>query len=123
MSISERIGAICEFEGSQKKFSEKTGIKQQTVSGMVSRQANIRSDNIIAIAEAYPNLSMEWLITGQGEMWKAEIPAVREVPLTDKEKEDMMREMIELQKSQINMLKQAILEKAPELGKWLKLEE
>jgi hypothetical protein len=59
-------------------------------------------------------------------MWKAsedEIPETSGKPIDDSEKEEMMREMIELQKSQINMLKQAILEKAPELGKWLKLDD
>ncbi|MEZ4991865.1 MAG: helix-turn-helix transcriptional regulator [Saprospiraceae bacterium] len=123
MSISERIGLICEFEGSQKKFSEKTGIKQQTVSGMVSRQANIRSDNIIAIAEAYPNLSMEWLITGQGEMWKPEKEDERIEPMEDTEKELLKDEVISLLKKQIRMMTQAILEKSPELAEYLRLEE
>lgn len=123
MSISERVEAIVEFEGSQRKFAEKTGIAQTTISRMVSRQANIRSDNIVAIVEAYPNLNVKWLITGEGEMWEQDKPATREAPLEDTEKELLKDEVISLLKSKIRMMTQAILEKSPELAKYLRLED
>lgn len=123
MSISECIEALVDYEGSQRKFAEKTGIAQTTISRMVSKQGNIRSDNILAIVEAYPNLNVKWLITGEGEMWISENEQPRETPLSDDEKEAMKDEMIELLKFQVNTMKKAILEKAPELAKYLNLED
>lgn len=126
MSYSERIKQLVEFEGSQAKFSKKVGLSPQSINRIINQGSGVNGDTILAIAQSYPKLSMEWFITGEGEMWKAsedEIPESSGRSIDDSEKEEMMREMIELQKSQINMLKQAILEKAPELGKWLKLDE
>lgn len=122
MSISERINVLCELEGSQRKFSEKTGIAQPTISRMVLRQANVRSDNIIAIVEAYPNLNVEWFITGEGEMWKSDKPEKREEPLTEAEKESLKDEIIALQKARIKQLEQEIKVRNPEIAKRLGIE-
>lgn len=123
MSISERLKALADFEGSQTNLAKKTGLTTQVISRTINKGAGIHSDTIIAIAEAYPNLSMEWFVTGKGEMWKADEPTVRETPMTDAEKELLKDEVIALQKARINELTRAILEKAPELGRYLRLEE
>lgn len=100
------------------------------ISRIINRGSGIHSDTLIAIAESYPNLSMEWFITGKGEMWKPDVPSVRETPMTDQEKDAMKDEMIELLKFQVNTMKKAILEKkkailekAPELAKYLNIDE
>jgi uncharacterized protein YerC len=50
MSVATRIKTLCEIEGSQSNFAEKTGIQRQTVSRIVNRGTGIRSDTIEAIA-------------------------------------------------------------------------
>lgn len=123
MSISERLKELADFEGSQTNLAKKTGLKSQVISRIINQGSGIHSDTLIAIAESYPNLSMEWFITGKGEMWKPDVPAVRETPMTDQEKDAMKDEMIGLLKFQVNTMKKAILEKAPELAKYLNIDE
>ena len=126
MSYSERIKQLVEFEGSQAKFSKKVGLSPQSINRIINQGSGVNGDTILAIAEAYPKLSIEWFVTGEGKMWKAhvgEIPESREDRIIDSEKEEMMREMIELQKARIKELTRTILEKAPELAKYLDIEE
>ena len=124
MSVSERIKELCEFEGSQISFAKKTGIQSQTISKIIARGSEIRSDNILAIAEAYPNLSMQWFITGKGAMWMDEDTGqvVRSNPMSDEEKELLKDEIIALQKARIKQLEQEIKVRNPEIAKRLGIE-
>jgi DNA-binding Xre family transcriptional regulator len=70
MSISERVKLLCEHAGSQVKLSAKTGVTNATISKIVSKGGNARSDTLEAILKAYPNLSARWLLTGEGPMWE-----------------------------------------------------
>jgi transcriptional regulator with XRE-family HTH domain len=117
MSISERIEKICDFEGSQTKFSEKTGIVQQTISRIISKGSSIRSDNLAAIARAYPLLNIRWLLTGEGDMWVSEF---REGKTNqDSESHKLREEIISLLKDRINLLEENLKDKDPELAKKL----
>lgn len=124
MSVSERIKELCDFEGSQLSFAKKTGIQSQTISKIIARGSEIRSDNILAIAEAYPNLSMQWFITGKGAMWMDEDSGqvARSHPMSDEEKELLKDEIIALQKKRIKELEREIQAKNPELAKRLGIE-
>lgn len=65
--------------------SVKTRMAQTTISRIAFRQADIRSNSILAIVEACPNLNVERLVTGKGEIWKHDEPQEREKPMTDGE--------------------------------------
>jgi transcriptional regulator with XRE-family HTH domain len=52
------------------KLSAKTGVTNATISKIVSKGGNARSDTLEAILKAYPNLSARWLLTGEGPMWE-----------------------------------------------------
>lgn len=65
-----------EFLSSQKigrnRFEEQLGI---SIGYMSSKATTITSDVIEKVTSAYPNLSLDWLITGEGSMLKSEASA------------------------------------------------
>ncbi|MDH6309312.1 hypothetical protein M2451_002802 [Dysgonomonas sp. PFB1-18] len=52
---------------SKNKFYTQTGI----ANGTLDKKSGITGDTIVKIHNAYPDLSLEWLITGEGEMLKS----------------------------------------------------
>ena len=64
MTISERIfERLNEMHLSQKNFSEKTGIRQSTISEWKAKRTNPSSDKIMIICEVL-EVSPEWLLSG-----------------------------------------------------------
>ena len=64
MTISERIfERLNEMHLSQKNFSEKTGIRQSTISEWKAKKTNPSSDKIMIICEVL-EVSPEWLLSG-----------------------------------------------------------
>ena len=63
----ERLVKYIEYQGDTKyKFYKKTGLSN----GFLDKNRNIGSDKCEIISVYYPNLSLEWLITGKGDMEK-----------------------------------------------------
>lgn len=50
-------------------FSKQIGVTQTTLSAQIRGEKNVTMLTINAIADAFPTLSMEWLIRGNGLMW------------------------------------------------------
>ncbi len=66
MSIKERIVRYIKFKQiSQKDFCLMLNVSHGWVSGIIK---SIPSDKLAQIIELYPDLNIDWLITGQGEM-------------------------------------------------------
>lgn len=61
---------IAKAQGIEKEFALQTGIKQQTLNNYTKGKRNIGLDAIIAILSAYPDVSAEWLIRGEGDITK-----------------------------------------------------
>lgn len=57
---------------SQAEFSEKVGIKPSQVSEMLNGKRKISERTIHNIVEAFPDLNINWLLTGEGEMLKSD---------------------------------------------------
>lgn len=126
MSISQRIKVLCDFEGSQKNFALKTGIQRQTVNRIVKEDSGLRSDTLVAIFEAYPNLNMHWLMTGIGEMWTKAPDGYKKNdqvhPLADRahpEEAYLKMKVIELMEQRIKDLERQIMQRNPDLAKEL----
>lgn len=122
MSVANRIKTLCEIEGSQSNFAEKTGIQRQTVSRIVNRDTGIRSDTIEAIAIAYPTLSLRWLILGEEPMWRVEeenIPASGQQMQSD---DEMKLKMIDLLETKVRVLQREVKKLDPDLAKELGLD-
>lgn len=64
MTISERIFDLLKERGmTQKEFSERTGIKQSTISEWKSKRTNPSADKIMIICSVL-DVDMSWLLSG-----------------------------------------------------------
>lgn len=73
---------------SQKIFSKTTSIAEKTVSNIANDNTrNPKSDFFAATLRHYPELSIRWLILGEGEMWLPEGGATVGTGKVDIEKE------------------------------------
>lgn len=72
MDIIERLQKVIEYEGlTVSSFARRIGVGDQTVRGIVVQKRNKPGyDLIYRIAQTFEWLSIEWLITGNGEMKK-----------------------------------------------------
>lgn len=67
--MKERIRKIMERENmSQKEFSEATGIKQSSLSSILNGHSQATNRHVEAIYKRFPEISLSWLMFGQGEM-------------------------------------------------------
>lgn len=69
MNINERISYILELKGLNKNsFSQKTGIKPQTLHHIISERKTKPSFSVIEkILLTFKDINAEWLITGHGK--------------------------------------------------------
>ena len=68
MTTKDRVKAYCKAMGIPVKVFEQTiGVSNGYVNSI---SKGLGSDKLIPIIEKYPNLSIEWLLTGRGEMLK-----------------------------------------------------
>ena len=69
MGIRKRILKYIEYKGISKyKFYQETGFSN----GFLDKEGSIGADKCEKISYQYPDISLDWLITGQGEMLKSE---------------------------------------------------
>lgn len=106
---------------SQKEFCKIVGYPQSSLSGFLNGKTNSpRLDLIEGIAQNFPELDIDWLITGQGQMIK------QSYTNGEGEKEETgpisRKEIIELLKKRVNELEREIARKDPELAKKLGIE-
>lgn len=73
-NISGRVVEVIDNLGiRQSDFADKTTIGRSTLNSTIKRGAELKSDAIRLIKEAYPNLNLEWFLTGEGKMWKDDV--------------------------------------------------
>lgn len=81
-SVIERIKCIIENERcSTLSFSNVINVPRSTISNMFLKRTNPGYDLIRSVIDAFPAYSVDWLITGNGEMLKSEKTLV--IPNTD----------------------------------------
>lgn len=67
--MKERILQFIEYKRlSKNKFYKKTGLSN----GILDKQGGISSDSLEKIYYVYPEINLDWLLTGKGEMLKKE---------------------------------------------------
>jgi transcriptional regulator with XRE-family HTH domain len=70
--MKERLTAILKhFRISAAQFADEIGVQRASVSHVLSERNKPGFDFIQKIIAAYPSISAEWLITGNGEMLKS----------------------------------------------------
>ena len=66
--MNTRIKQIIEHEGlTDAEFADRTGIKRATLSHCLSGRNDVSKDIILKIHNAYPQVSVNWLMFGEGE--------------------------------------------------------
>lgn len=67
--ISDRIKAVMNKVGKNSiTFSEEIGIQQSTLSHILNGRNRPSLDVVMKISQRYPEISLDWLINGQGDM-------------------------------------------------------
>ncbi len=73
MDLLGRIKAVHSYSKlSGRAFAIKCGIRQQTLDNQLKEQRAISLDTVIGVCKAYPEFSRDWLLLGEGEMFKAQ---------------------------------------------------
>lgn len=66
MTVKERIKEFVKFKKiSMREFCRKVGVSSTYVSSM---RTSVQPDKLLRIAQAYPELNTDWLMTGEGDM-------------------------------------------------------
>ncbi|MCD7973738.1 MAG: helix-turn-helix domain containing protein [Candidatus Azobacteroides sp.] len=71
-SINERLRKLIKNEKiTQKKFCDLVEISENTLKNTFQRNSNPGTELLVRIAVKFPEYSLDWLLTGEGEMQKA----------------------------------------------------
>lgn len=52
----------------QSDFANRTGISPSALTQLKNNEGNLSIDNVIKVKNAFPNISLDWLISGVGQM-------------------------------------------------------
>lgn len=81
MTVKDRIKAFCKAENTTvSAFETSIGVANGYVNA-ISKSIGI--DKIQTILENFPNLSLEWLLTGKGSMYKEDLPIAKQTNSKD----------------------------------------
>ncbi len=91
-TVKERLVEFLEHKGINKsEFGRRIGVSSAFVTSM---RKSIQPDKIHAIRQEFPDLNIDWLLTGEGEML-AKKYIVDEITIPTQEEVDALREDIE----------------------------
>ena len=78
--IIQRIQQFAEYQyNSIREFERDAGVTQGIFSKCFKNQSEIRTDSVESFAQNFPSVSAEWLLRGEGEMFKKEVAPENEV--------------------------------------------
>lgn len=70
-AVKERLRIVLDTKKeTPNALSKKSGFPQRTLTRQVNEETAVGYDVLITVLEAYPDISPEWLMTGEGEMFK-----------------------------------------------------
>lgn len=89
IELSNRIKDFVDYtKMSVRKFAGECGLKQPTLDKHIRGTAEPNAVTLIGIAKRFPELSLEWLLLGEGQMLKTE---KNENMAEDKNRERLLR--------------------------------
>ena len=79
-NIQDRMLQIIdnEYNGIKKGFYEEMKISKGTLAAMFSRRSNPSFELIYKILKKHRNINADWLILGEGKMYKSDVAMVKE---------------------------------------------
>lgn len=89
MSLNERISKVIEYSNlTPSEFADEIDVQRSSISHITSGRNKPSLEFIIKIKSSFPEILWDWLVTGEGEMLKSDLPETSEVL----EKEDLFEE-------------------------------
>ena len=81
---------IHELRLSQTEFANQTGLSKQTVNNIISARHVTKTDVLEKISDRYPDINMNWLMNGTGNIWLKDGATVKtkqrgQLPVTQEE--------------------------------------
>lgn len=79
LSENERVKIVLDFLKKSKKirnhqqFIEEIGSNKSIISRIINKKLKVSNNLLYKIKEKYPELSLNWLLTGEGEMLKQSV--------------------------------------------------
>ncbi len=71
MTASERLKYLLDSKNlSVAQFGKKVGVSRDTLNKMFAKGSDPKLHLLQKCLELYPNLNIDWLILGKGDMWK-----------------------------------------------------
>jgi transcriptional regulator with XRE-family HTH domain len=75
MEIKDTINRLLEAEKlSQIEFAKKVGVQRSNITHVLNGRSKPSYDFLLNIIRAFPNINIEWIMTGTGEMYKNKEP-------------------------------------------------
>lgn len=80
MSLNERISKVIEYSAfTPSEFADEIDVQRSSISHITSGRNKPSLEFIIKIKSRFPEILWDWLITGEGEMLKSELPETIEI--------------------------------------------
>lgn len=115
MKPIERVKKVIDFkEMSISAFEKATGMSNNSIQTALKRNSNLKDDTLNSILIRFPDISAEWLLTGNGSMLKNKtehFDVLNESPTVYKKEKsvvDLLEEKINGQQEQIHWFKNHI---------------
>jgi len=78
MSLNERISKIIEYSNlTPSEFADEIDVQRSSISHITSGRNKPSLEFIIKIKSRFPELLWDWLVTGEGEMLKSQLPETK----------------------------------------------
>ncbi|MBP2615452.1 helix-turn-helix transcriptional regulator [Chryseobacterium jejuense] len=78
MSLNERISKVIEYSRlTPSEFADEIDVQRSSISHITSGRNKPSLEFIIKIKSRFPELLWDWLVTGEGEMLKSELPETK----------------------------------------------
>lgn len=79
MSLNDRISKVIEYSAfTPSEFADEIDVQRSSISHITSGRNKPSLEFIIKIKSRFPEILWDWLITGEGEMLKTELPETAE---------------------------------------------
>lgn len=74
LSVKQRIREVLSYkESNPTKLSKSFLVNQKTLNNQINSDVQLSASTILLILKAFPDISAEWLLRGEGEMMKGEL--------------------------------------------------
>lgn len=109
--MNNRLRQIIEYYNiSIRKFSSLISTNESTIRKILSKNTSIQSNNLQKIAENFPQINLDWLITGRGEMLLMEQQQEKQQktpsPVADDTQLQRLQDLLEAKQETISVLQE-----------------